>query len=326
MEAYRPRGSNLNNAPKLLLPLSFGPASTSLLHILDGLLLKQKERMNRTSYNLVIVHVVVSQEDEAAATERIKKVEERYPRHTYIMSNMTDALSIPDIDWSALHTTKPDNLDALFSRLPSNTSRADVASTLMSQLLIACAKAHDCSTLLYGHSTTRLAEKVLTSTANGRGFSLPWQVRDGASPSGIDIAYPLRDLLSKEITTYTEIASPSFDNLVLPRAPIEVSASSKNTSIDDLMAQYFQSVEENYPSIVANVVRTSSKLQAPQAGADTLQCNLCDLPVEKGTDGIFGWGGDQSVDARERDAAYHRNNDRNPDGILCYGCSRSVNG
>lgn len=326
METYRPRVSNRTTSQNLLLPLSFGPASMSLLHILDTQLQKQRERMNRTSYELVVVHVIIGSEDSLQATKLIDSLKKLYSQNTYISLRLEDALHLPDIDWSSLKIARPTTLDQLFSHLPSHTSRADITATLLSQLLVSCAKKENCTTILYGHSTTRLAEKVLTSTASGRGFSLPWQVRDGPSPYGIDMAYPMRDLLSKEIEQFTRVAHSGFKDLVIFEGKKEISASSKNTTIDDLMAQYFQSVEENYPSIVANVVRTSSKLQAPASDVGDLRCGLCSLPIEKGTDGIFGWAGDQNTNEREKHEQSQSQGEVVSDIILCYGCSRSVNG
>ena len=88
------------------------------------------------------------------------------------------------------------------------------------------------------------------------------------------------------------------------------------------MTQYFESVEENYPSIVANVVRTGSKLEMPKQIGDDDACGLCGIPVAKGTDGIYGWGGDQTSANK---AAKH-GLPAKTQGILCYGCSRSING
>lgn len=94
-------------------------------------------------------------------------------------------------------------------------------------------------------------------------------------------------------------------------------------------------MEENYPSIVANVVRTGSKLVAGVRAEDVevedgdgakKSCGLCGLPVPEGTDGIFGWGGDQNDDdvsvwRLEREESGGRGKE-----ILCYGCSRSIHG
>jgi cytoplasmic tRNA 2-thiolation protein 2 len=202
--------------------------------------------------------------------------------------------------------------------MPSATSRADLITTLLTQLLVDVTKKGGCESILFGDSTTRLAEKTLTETAKGRGFSLPWQVSDGMSPYGIGFNYPLRDLLKKELVEFSSLTIPSLADLIIyPNSASYVSVSSKSITIDDLMVQYFESVEENYPSIVANVVRTSSKLK-PLATGDTIACGLCGLPVTEGTDGIFGWGGDQNSHSRRVKQNGHNN-------ILCYGCSRSIN-
>ncbi|TVY62697.1 Cytoplasmic tRNA 2-thiolation protein [Lachnellula suecica] len=331
METYRVRGSTVKAQRKLLLPLSFGPSSSSLLHILDQHIEGQYARMNRSGYELFVVHIDVFLDpaDRKDASELLEKYKGRFSRHTYSSVGLEEALLLDNIDWKALGIQGiPDNesglpaterLQKLLGSMSSATSRADIASTLLTRLLVDVAKRNHCESILFGESTTRLAEKTLTETAKGRGFSLPWQVSDGASPYGIGFNYPLRDLLKKEIVTFTSLTTPPLTELVIfQEKPSNISASSKTTTIDDLMAQYFESVEENYPSIVANVVRTSSKLQ-PLIGNDTTNCGLCGLPVTEGTDGIYGWGGDQNSDSRPaKEDGQH--------GVLCYGCSRSING
>ena len=139
------------------------------------------------------------------------------------------------------------------------------------------------------------------------------------SSYGIEFNYPMRDLLKKELLTFSAITEPPITDIIIQQEHLShISASSKTITIDDLMAQYFETVEENYPSIVANVVRTSSKLK-PLSGNDNAICGICGLPVAEGTDGLFGWGGDQNSDSR-----LARENGHN--GVLCYGCSRSLNG
>jgi cytoplasmic tRNA 2-thiolation protein 2 len=89
-------------------------------------------------------------------------------------------------------------------------------------------------------------------------------------------------------------------------------ASLRNSTIDILMKQYFDSAEEQYPSIVSNVVRTSGRLHAGLIGAQ--RCKLCILPVTKDQLGIEGWEGIQEVESRRIESKLE----------LCYGCSRSV--
>ncbi len=332
MEAYRSRGSSAKAPRKLLLPISFGPSSTCLLSILDNHLQSQIGRMGRTSYELLVAHVNLDPDISQgfSGSALLEKVRERFPNHSYVGADIADALDL-DIDWKhlgletagtdRLPTSGRDRLSNLFSSVSSATSRVDITTTLLTRLLVDIAKKNDCENILFGDSTTRLAEKTLTETAKGRGFSLPWQVSDGMSPFGITFQYPLRDILKKELVVFSSLTTaPLTDLTIYPPASTDVSASDKSTTIDDLMAQYFESVEENYPSIVANVVRTSSKLKPPAASEIPASCGLCGLPVAEGTDGIHGWGGDQSSDSQ---SIMFDSLNR---GILCYGCSRSING
>ena len=287
--------------------------------------------MNRAAYELFVVYIdlFLDPADRERSAVLLEKYKARFPRHNYYSLGLEQALSLDAIDWKALNLTQPSTADTLnpvaeklheiFASLPSSTSRADVITTLKIRLLVDVAKGNDCEGILFGDSTTRLAEKTLTETAKGRGFSLPWQVSDGMSPYGITFNYPLRDLRKKELVTFTSITTPPLTDLIIHKEPSShISASSKQTTIDDLMVQYFESVEENYPSIVANVVRTSSKLK-PLTSDDTTACGLCGLPVTEGTDGIYGWGGDQNSSSRPERLV-------EADDILCYGCSRSING
>lgn len=329
METYKSKRS-AKVPQKFLLALSFGPSSSCLLHMLDGHLQTQHERMNRASYELFVVHIdlYLDDTDREASTALLKKYKDQYPRHSYSSYGLQEALQLEGIDWASLGVSdravqetqaSSSDLQRIVSLLSSATSRADIVSTLLNRLLVDVAKRNDCESILFGDTTTRLAEKTLTETAKGRGFSLPWQVSDGPSPYGVGFNYPLRDILKKEIMTFSSSTTPLPDLVVYQETPSHISASSKSTTIDDLMAQYFESVEENFPSIVANVVRTSSKLN-PTTDHKSKGCGLCGLPVAEGTDGIYGWGGDQNPDARQSRESI------SSDAVLCYGCSRSING
>ncbi|KAL3423190.1 Cytoplasmic tRNA 2-thiolation protein 2 [Phlyctema vagabunda] len=329
METYRVRGSSAKAARKLLLPLSFGPSSASLLHILNHHLQGQWDRMNRAAYELYVVHIdlYLEEADRKDSAALLAKYKARFPRHTYTTVGLEEALALDTIDWTALQTNPSEDdsrpaterLQELIGSMSSASSKSDIISTLLSRLLVDVAKKNDCESLLFGDSTTRLAEKTLAETAKGRGFSLPWQVSDGTSPYGVGFNYPLRDILKKELVAFSSLTNPSLAELIKYAEPMaQLSASSKTTTIDDLMIQYFESAEENYPSIVANVVRTSSKLK-PLSGNQVSACGICGLPVAEGTDGIFGWGGDQNSDSRPT-------REDGQGSVMCYGCSRSING
>ncbi|KAI4243376.1 MAG: hypothetical protein L6R40_003548 [Gallowayella cf. fulva] len=203
--------------------------------------------------------------------------------------------------------------------MPSSTSRSDMIGVLRSQLISHFAKEMGCDSILYGDTTTRLAERTLSETAKGRGGSMPWLTANGQSPHGIQVAYPMRDLLRKEVNVYTQMTDPSLLPFLMEnRLEGKASASSKNTTIEDLMGQYFESVEQHYPSIVANVVRTSDRLVAPSS--ETMSggmCQMCKFPLANGAQGLH-WSGEQGG---SESCTYSGSNG---DSLkLCYGCARS---
>ncbi|KAK3340086.1 hypothetical protein B0H65DRAFT_577577 [Neurospora tetraspora] len=268
-------------------------------------------------------------------------------------------------------TTKAERLRQLFDNLPSSTtSRTDLLRLFTRHLLIAEARKSQCHALLLGSSTTALAELTLSETAKGRGFSLPWQINDGVlgvpsfSPNsssslktdetGILIYHPLRDALRKELVTFTKLSgepTPIAD--LLPETDLTTTAavvSHKDLSIEEVMVRYFADVEENYPSIVANVARTTGKLMrlfgGGGAGADGDEgvrsktegedeneeeddddeerlCGLCSMPLDE-----FGdqrWKGELGED-NYRDVVVGGEGEKKTKQRICYGCERSIRG
>jgi cytoplasmic tRNA 2-thiolation protein 2 len=327
MESFRVRNADPDHERKLLLALSHGVSSTTLLHILDTQLKSQQSKTSRTGFTLSVVFIKTPKADGAVRDEIHVRVQERYPdfhfatlplHDVFRMVPNGDSLShIVPLTESKEHITSAEKLGSLITSLTAASARADVISTLTTRLIVEHAKSTGCEGILWGDSTTKLAEKTLSETAKGRGFTLPWQVADGKSPFGLAFHYPLRDILKKELASYIALVEPSLSSLVCETTEAtQVSMSSKNTTIDDLMKQYFESVEENFPSIVSNVVRTTAKLKPPTVDASVPRCDLCSMPVTENRFGIHGWGGDQQ-DLIESFATR--------DGPkLCYGCTRSV--
>ncbi|KAH7355783.1 hypothetical protein BKA66DRAFT_429562 [Pyrenochaeta sp. MPI-SDFR-AT-0127] len=327
LETFRVNFAASDQQRRVLLPLSFGVSSVTLLHILDLHLKTQRSKTGRTGFQIHAV-LIEDPEQSTSAQDLLNKARELYPDHQYaslplhhIFRLIPDDAPLQGLVPSVenQHISPPrERLAHLIDSLTSATARADVLNTLRTRLIVEHAKMTECESILWGDSTTKLAEKTLAETAKGRGFSLPWKVTDGESPFGPNFHYPLRDVLKKELISYITLASPAPASLVhepvLSATP--ASLSSRNTTIDDLMKQYFESVEENFPSIVSNVVRTTGKLDLPAIASTDPRCSLCSMPVSGGRFGIHGWGGDQQ-DASDTTCSSRINS-------LCYGCTRSI--
>ncbi|KAI2642759.1 hypothetical protein GGS21DRAFT_544833 [Xylaria nigripes] len=362
------RGSKLPSRPqRYLLALSRGPSSTALLHILSENMRRQRERNQRAKFEVVAVFVDIDVDTDDRgrnipssspgpdpSTDPFAAQFPEIPIHIVPLSSI---LSSPVIDWSSLpaqNTTlpPPQRLADLLTRLPTTSARTDVSRLLTRHALFAAAAAHDCPVVLLGYNTTALAELTLSETAKGRGFGIPWFVNDGAFPlplsvdgdgavsAPVYIYSPLREVFRKEILTYLSVAGALAD--LFPAAALEAGGgvgavvSHRDLSIDDVVARYFVDVEASYPSVVANVVRTTGKLSRTAPGGSDTQmsggdakeegtgrwCGLCGVGLDPAGDerwkGEIGETGATILGAADGDSSRRSK--------LCYGCERSVKG
>ncbi|KAK0268927.1 Cytoplasmic tRNA 2-thiolation protein 2 [Friedmanniomyces endolithicus] len=284
MESFRVRHAEVGQERLLLLPLSLRACSIVLLHILSQHLRVQGEKSGRTGYRLHVLYVEDGKGEASEASKLYELIQHRYPEHTYSTRPLSDALALPGRQELLIQNqpaaTIPLDLSTILTTLTSATSRTDLHHHLLRKLVLHSAQSHTCSAILWASSTTRLAERTLAETAKGRAFALPAQTRDGEAQLGTGTAfyYPMRDLLRKEVLSYTSLVSPDLEELILDERP-RPAVSTRDTSIDELMRQYFSSVEREYPSIVANVVRTTGKLLVERVEEGWLEgrCELCDV-------------------------------------------------
>ncbi|ROW13122.1 hypothetical protein VPNG_05993 [Cytospora leucostoma] len=379
-------GKEIGAAPtqtkKVLVGLSLGASSASLVNMLDESIRAQLRKRPTPAYEPVVVHVDTdlssssssSSSPEAAPSESLLDgYRRRYPGLRFASIPVTQVLRPgmnSTIDWSALPIV-PSGLEGgggggggdgiddhdgrnlkermhdYFARLPSNTSRADVMRLLVRHVLVSTAVRDGAHALLLGSSTTALAELTLGETAKGRGYSLPWMVGDGpqairyyntprssrpreggaAAPAAdgrdeaaaagevvatLPIYYPLREIFRSELVIYTGLVTPPLTELLVsPETGVgSAVVSHKDVSIDDVMLRYFQDVEENYPSIVANVVRTTAKLERLGDEHGEACCGLCGMGLDELGD--ERWRGEIGDDGG---GEY---------GRLCYGCQRAM--
>ncbi|RMZ76704.1 hypothetical protein DV737_g4686, partial [Chaetothyriales sp. CBS 132003] len=224
MESFRFRKSMTDEAAatpgmkkRLLLPLSGGVSSLALLHVLDVQLARQLEKQNRTAYELVLVHVDIDGRlEQDLAKLGLVRAAGQGDRELY---------------------------GAMMAAASTATARSDLAQVLLKRLVVCLAKQHNCASILWGHSDSRLAALVLADVAKGRGGSVPTTLSDGPSPAGVGFKYPMRDLYKAEIELYAS---------VLP-----------------------QGLSKKYASVMANVVRTASKLQVAEMDDEPTLCVLC---------------------------------------------------
>lgn len=327
METYRPQNTSTKSPRKLLLPLSCGVSSAVLLHILDQHLERQRSNSRgRTAYELHVLTIDMTQAGIPWPSARtVRGFEENYPPYTFSCVTLADIFGYDEDLEEAFPNIKlhplpgdPDGdhqgkLAHLLKSISSPSAKADMLEIMLIRLIVAFARHVGCESIVWGHSNSRLASIILANVAKGRGASLPQHTSDGPSPWGINFTYPLRELFKSELLSYSKLL-PSLSQVVLDdAAPDTTPVSIRHTSIDSLMNQYISSQEEKYPSLMANVVRTVSKLRQPASTGSKSICELCGIAVADIGDDPANSEFPVVSEDREMITKERR---------LCYGCSR----
>lgn len=332
---------------RYLAGLSLGPSSSALVQLLDATARRHDERKGSSPFTPLAVHVDTDLSSAATtspspASILVDEFRRRFPHVEFACVPLSDVLGVNTVDWSSLPlppftSQEPPStrLQRLFDTLPTVTSRADVLRHLVRHLLAHAALSRSCSALLLGHSTTALAALTLSEVASGRGFAVPWQINDGpctvttytssSSPEesagekrSLPVYYPLREVFRNELVQYIDLV-PSLQGLV-PASQMTIGGggsvvSYKDLSIDEVMARYFDGVEDSFSGIVANVVRTAGKLDRVAAAAGDESCGSCGMTLDEFGDST--WAGELGDELDE---------DADAGGKLCYGCKRSIHG
>ncbi|KAG8508151.1 Cytoplasmic tRNA 2-thiolation protein 2 [Galemys pyrenaicus] len=211
----------------------------------------------------------------------------------------------------------------LFDSVRSLTAREELLQTLRSHLVLHVARAHGYSKVMTGESCTRLAIKLMTGLALGRGAFLAWdtvwhprRLRRGVPDLGpgppwggagpgtpgvlsrrlqgfsderhgdVVVVRPMREHTLKEVAFHNRLCAVPvfFTPAVDTRAP-------EKASIHRLMEAFVLRLQAQFPSTISTVYRTSEKLlkaprdvSTPRAPAPC--CLLCCCALDVDTAGL----------------------------------------
>nr|XP_058901951.1 cytoplasmic tRNA 2-thiolation protein 2 [Kogia breviceps] len=167
-------------------------------------------------------------------------------------------------------------LSRLFNSVRTLTAREELLQTLRTHLILHVARTHGYSKVMTGDSCTRLAVKLMTSLALGRGAFLAWDTGFSDERHGdVVVVRPMREHTLKEVAFYNRLfAVPSVFT------PAVDTKASEKASIHRLMEAFILRLQAQFPSTVSTVYRTSEKLlKAPRdgcaAGTPGPRCLLC---------------------------------------------------
>ncbi|KAI5286990.1 cytoplasmic tRNA 2-thiolation protein 2, partial [Ascosphaera atra] len=159
MERYKLRNAPKDRRRRLLLPLSYGPGSLALLHMLDAQLHKHATSgAKRTPFDLLVLVVDPGSIDprvEDKGEDRLLRVKEKYPRAEYTEVKLEDVFeydkdivgTLTEHGWAGAGSESAESnkqrLDRFRSQVVSPTSRRDIDRVLLTRLITSFAKAQD---------------------------------------------------------------------------------------------------------------------------------------------------------------------------------------
>lgn len=178
-----------------------------------------------------------------------------------------DQAALPDVQEA--HTQL---LQQLMSSAKTQTAREELLSMLRQHLLVHTARTKGYSKLMLGDSCSRLAVKLLSSIALGRGAQLAQDTGFSDSRFGdITTVRPMRDYSSKEIVFYNHMFKvpsvfiPGLDTMT-----------GDKSSIQRLTDSFVTRLQADFPSTVSTIYRTSEKLQTAWKGSCAAEvCDTC---------------------------------------------------
>ncbi|KAK2594228.1 Cytoplasmic tRNA 2-thiolation protein 2 [Conoideocrella luteorostrata] len=316
-----------------------------MAQILDTSAKFHSSKKSSPAFEPLVVHVDTdlshtANQSDTPAQRILSKYRERFPNVSFESVHLSRIWTVRTLDWSTLAgfqagnqegISEVDRLKNFFRTLPSMTAKADVLRLFVRHILLDLALERSYTALLLGHSTTALAALAMAEVANGRGFAVPGQINDGSfavcrygfgtdpsksreiSETQMPLYYPLREVFKSELLTYLDLMPSVKELMPEDNSPTGHFVSHKDLSITEVMERYFDSVEGPYSGIVANVVRTTGKLDRATSGGF---CHMCGMTLDELGDSR--WAGELGEDADKLDTSQSAR--------LCYGCKRIMHG
>ena len=136
------------------------------------------------------------------------------------------------------------------------SSKEDLINIYTLKALEMEARKQGCNVILLGDNSTKLAIKVISDTAKGRGVSMASMV-SLEQPGEIVVVKPLRDTLADEIAIFNQ-----YKNLESYPHPNVTTGQSSSSSIERLTANFIMNVQKDFPSTVSTISRTAFKINS----------------------------------------------------------------
>lgn len=335
----------------VLVAYSGGPASSALLHFI-----RQGMNEGKLRFTVSVIHIDELGLVSSPAESRKAKVEEvaqsviqmGFPLFLTCLEegmkvNCTDrssgssaalyqeVTSLTDVG-HVLEKSDVSQLKNMLDALPSISAKEEFIRVLRNQLLVEAARERGFSKVVVADTATHLSIRIMTDFAKGKGAQVSFDTSIGDERYGdVMVVRPLRDLNLKEVEEYNRLQNVESVCTQHMRDQWH-----RGNSIEQLTTTFITGLQENFPSTVPNIVRTSAKLGQEERCEESGQCAMCQSPLDTSVGEAsalravevserLSQGGDVSVDEAAT-AESNRSTVKDVTASLCYGCRLMIKG
>ncbi|WWC88104.1 uncharacterized protein L201_003008 [Kwoniella dendrophila CBS 6074] len=195
----------------------------------------------------------------------------------------------PTPESSSSTSTPLEQLRSLLASLPP-PSRPSLLSSILNHLLtFTSIIIPNISHILLGETSTRQAQRLISGTALGKGYTLPLDLSITHKQSnGITKLKPMKDITTKEVAIYTHLKGLNKDLVRNERrwdnsGPIgkkDSRGKGDTKSLESLTEQFIASLGVTHPATVSTINRTGDKLTFTGKKGQGVSCPVCEMPVD----------------------------------------------
>lgn len=289
----------IRDGESVLVGVSGGQASSCLLHLIQEGLSGRAHKKLRFKPGLVFIDegatIGMSAEERLANCTQVLEIMEKTGFPCYLKAleqamelereavtntaDQTDTASMTSVeDLTKLHRydKAEEELRALMDSLKSVSAKEDLIKSLRQKILIDLALKKGYSKVMLGDCSTRLAVRLLTDIAQGRGAHVAMDTAFADNRcNDITIVRPIRDFSSKEVAMFNILNN--VPSVFIPRITTKAADS---VSIEHLTERFVTGLQAEYPSTTSNIMRTGEKLHTEKKNSSENQCAICQAPLD----------------------------------------------
>lgn len=292
-EKFKVKFKKTDNGTRILMDMRNNHESYAMFDIVFSMLVEQLTQGPKAVRGFDLVVCVIKDSQDQVNIEGIKEMygESELERlgiqflvidpEAYIKMHHYEHLRL---DLKKFETIKFSDSSSGFSyenviaQVSDKSTREDIVEILHEDMLVQASVDNKCTMIAKPFSMTKLAVDILSDTIRGRGSEIPRFSRNEYVGS-FEMIYPLRDILSSEIKIYSSIQNLNSLSLELTKTQNISNISTKNKTVKDMVLEYFQTLEVEYPEVVSTVVKIGGKLTNPEPLGQNKKCEICKVTI-----------------------------------------------